>query len=86
MVVELNERFFAVVFSSQTVKRDGRIETLLSLVDPVSATVSVFPAIPFQEVIRLAFTSQQHANRLYRHGSGGRGGGQYFPSFPNVVT
>ena len=52
-------------------KRDGRSETLLSLVDPGRATISIVPSIPIKEVGRLVFTAQQQAMRTSRHRSGG---------------
>ena len=67
----------AVKFSSQTVKRDGHGETLLSLVDPGSTTISIFDALPLWEVGRLAFTAQQCNGRPSFHGLGGSGGGPF---------
>ena len=52
-------------------KRDGRSETLLSLVDPGRATISIVPSLPIKEVGRLVFTAQQQAMRTSRHRSGG---------------
>ena len=79
MIGELNERFFAVKFSSQTVKMDWHGKNLLSLVDPGIATISIVSALPFQYVGRLLFMDRQHSGHPFFHGSGGSGGG---PSCP----
>ena len=54
-----------VTFSSQTVKRDWRGETLMFLVDLGRGTISIFPAFPLQGVGRLAYTVRQRAGRPY---------------------
>ena len=75
-----------VTLLSQTVKKYGRGETLLSLLDPVNATISIVPALPLQEVGRLAFTYWQHSGPTYCHILGGSGGGPSCPYFPKGVT
>ena len=65
----LNGQFFSVTLSSQTVKSIGRSETLLSLLDPGSATISIVPALSLQEVGRLVLTAWQRNRCTYCYGS-----------------
>ena len=76
----------AVTMSSQTVERDGRGETLMSPVDPDSATIFIVPALPLREVGRIAFTARQRAGCPSHHGSGGSGGGPSCPYCPKGVA
>ena len=55
-------------------------------VDPVRATISIVPLLPFQELRRLAFTAQKRAGHPYWHVSGGSGGGPSCPIFPKGFT
>ena len=78
---EFNELFCCYII----VTRDRRGKTLLSLVDPGSATISIVPVLPLLEVRRIAFMAQQHVGCPSRHGSGGSGGGPSCPYFPKEV-
>ena len=68
------------------VKRDGSIETIMSLVDQGSATISIVPALNPQEVGLLAFMAQQCTGRLSCHGSGDSKVGLSCISFPKGAT
>ena len=51
--------FSAVTLSSHMVYSYGPEKTLISLVDPVSATISIVPELPLQEVGHLMYTAWQ---------------------------
>ena len=65
---------------------DGCNKTLLSLVDPGSATISIVLALPLQEVGHLTFTSRQRAMRPYCHGSVGSGGSPWNCTDRQILT
>ena len=46
-----------IAWSSQTVKRDRRGKTILSLVDHGSATIFIVPALPLNKVGSLTYTA-----------------------------
>ena len=73
---------YDVTLSSQMVKRNICKKTILLLVYPDRATISIAPELPLQEVGRLAFTAQQHDGVPSCHCSGGRIGCPSCPSFP----
>ena len=82
LIGNLNESFFAVIVSSQTINRDGHGKTLLSLVHPVSVTIYIVHALPLQDVGRLVFMA------LHRNGCPSchvLGCSNYVPSFPYLT-
>ena len=57
--------YSAVTFSSKMAKSDERGKTLLFIVYPDRSTTSIVPALPFQDVGHLAFTTRRHARCPY---------------------
>ena len=57
--------FFAVILSSQMAKRDGHGKTFLSLLDPGSATISIEPALPLEEVGQASILSRLRRKRRW---------------------
>ena len=68
------------------VEEGWKIETLLSLIDPGRATISIVPSLPLQDVECRTFMSRKRSRCWSRHGSGGSGGGPFYPSVPRGVT
>ena len=77
--------FSAVTLSWKTIKRDGRIKNLLSLVYLGSTPISIVYKLPLHELGCLVFISQQCAVFPSCHGSGGSNRGPSLPSLPRMV-
>ena len=78
--------FFCCYIVIKNKDKDGRSKTILSLIYPGSATISIVPALTLQEVNRLASTAQQCTGRPSCHSSEGSAGGLFSPSFLKWVT